>query len=187
MREVLVPEHVGGEAVRVPPLAEEDVRLRVLAGPVTEPVAVVPVHEVVGGDVGVELEGQPRRDLPVVLCRAEAAHQGNAEPLAVLRVAQELRDEEAAGAAAGALGHDVAVVALDPHAPLGVGVEGHGQILAVADGPEERDLEEQPLGARVADLGNRKPVCRSRRMAAPKNGKNGMIGMFRTQNDAPVP
>ena len=152
-REVLVPEHVGGEAERIPPLADEDIRLRVLAGPITEPVAVLPVHEVVGGDIGVELEGQPRRDLPVVLCGAEAAHQGNVEPLAVLRIAQDLRDEEAAGAAAGALGHDVAVLALDPHAPPGVGVEGHGQILAVADRPEEGDLEERALGARVADLG----------------------------------
>ena len=66
---------------------------------------------------------------------------------------QDLREEEAAGAAAGALGHDVAVVALDPHAPPGIGVEGHGQILAVADRPEEGNLEERALGARVADLG----------------------------------
>ena len=84
------------------------------------------------------------KDSRGVICQScfatEAAQQGNVEPLAVLRIAQELRDEEAARAAAGALGHDVAVVALDPHAPLGIGVEGHGQILAVADRPEEGDL-----------------------------------------------
>ena len=75
-REVLVPEHVGGEAERIPPLAEEDVRLRVLAGPITEPVAVLPVHEVVGGGIGVELERQPRRDLPVVLRGARSRAPG---------------------------------------------------------------------------------------------------------------
>ena len=89
--EVLIPDHAGGEAVRVPSLAEEHVGLRVLAGPVAEPVAVLAVYEVVGGGIGVDLEGQPRRDLPVVLGRAEAPPQGNAEPLAVLGGAQEFR------------------------------------------------------------------------------------------------
>jgi hypothetical protein len=36
-------------------------------------------------------------------------------------------------------------------------------------------------------FGNRKPVCRSRRMGAAKNGRNGMSGMLLTQNEALVP
>jgi hypothetical protein len=39
----------------------------------------------------------------------------------------------------------------------------------------------------LPNFGKRKPVCRSRRMAAAKNGKNGMSGTFFTQNDALVP
>jgi hypothetical protein len=37
------------------------------------------------------------------------------------------------------------------------------------------------------NFGKRNPVCRSRRMAAAKNGKKGISGMFFTQNEAPVP
>ena len=36
-------------------------------------------------------------------------------------------------------------------------------------------------------MGNRKPVWRSRRMAAAKNGTKGMSGMSFTQKEAPVP
>ena len=42
----------------IPALGDEDVRLRALAGPVAQPVAVLPEHLVVGGGVGVDLEGQ---------------------------------------------------------------------------------------------------------------------------------
>ena len=48
-------------------------------------------------------------------------------------------------------------------------------------------LRNAPLVFELPNSGNRKPVCRSRRMAAPKKGTNGINGMFRTQNEAPVP
>src|SRR5687767_4622302 len=46
---------------------------------------------------------------------------------------------------------------------------------------------EAPLNEDVPNFGNRNPVWRSRRIAAAKNGNQGISGMLRTQNDALLP
>ena len=48
-------------------------------------------------------------------------------------------------------------------------------------------FKKYPLRLDWPNCGGRKPVCRSRRMAAAKNGRKGISGTSLTQNEAFVP
>src|SRR5262249_7497801 len=102
---------------------------------------------------GVDLEREAGRDLQVVPVGEVASVLRDIEPLPILRAAKELRNEEARERALVLLGEDVAELALDAHAPPGKGVEGHGQIRAVVDGPEVRNLQREALPVRAAVFG----------------------------------
>src|SRR5207302_10827597 len=109
---------------------------------------IVSEDEVSGHTVEIGAWRQPRRALPVVLGAPEAPE---------LALLEDLIHEKPVELASLVLRDDVPIFGRSPDAPLLVGGEGCGGVLAVRDRPEERDLREESLPGGGAELRGEKP------------------------------
>src|SRR5262249_45502862 len=100
-----------------------------------------------GDRIEIGVQRQARHDLPLVLDAAEAAE---------LVFLEDLVDEEAVQAALLVSREDVAILEGAAEAAPLVSVHAHRGVLAVRDRPEERNLREETLRGRGAELRGQK-------------------------------